>query len=199
MPTQVHDSNGPGPTYIKTVEQLITTTTSAFAFNGKECRSERQRAWHFIERHNTQVSWRSTKFAPSQIGPLQCEAVACSVSFCRGERRVRPPFTPPPPPSSSRVSSSGRRRRLNSRVQSPRGEVLSSSVPGKRTPVLPSSSSAPETRAWLEVVVASSLAPRPSRVRAAVTGKSGLPGTKRREKLADVTVKRRASKNVGKQ
>lgn len=199
MPTQVHDSNGPGPTYIKTVEQLITTTTSAFAFNGKECRSERQRAWHFIERHNTQVSWRSTKFAPSQIGPLQCEAVACSVSFCRGERRVRPPPRHPPPPVLFESLELRPTEASEFPSSVPRGEVLSSSVPGKRTPVLPSSSSAPETRAWLEVVVASSLAPRPSRVRAAVTGKSGLPGTKRREKLADVTVKRRASKSAGKQ
>lgn len=144
MPTQVHDSNGPGPTYIKTVEQLITTTTSAFAFNGKECRSERQRAWHFIERHNTQVSWRSTKFAPSQIGPLQCEAVACSVSFCRGERRVRPPPRRHPPPPVLLESLELRPTEASEFPSSvPRGEVLSSSVPGKRTPVLPSSSSAP--------------------------------------------------------
>lgn len=57
------------------------TPTSAFSFNSKECRGERRRAWHFIERHNTQVSWRSIKFAPSQNSPLQCEAVTCCVLF----------------------------------------------------------------------------------------------------------------------
>lgn len=46
---QVPDSGGSRRKNIKNSGAFITST-SAFAFNGKEWCSERQRAWHFIER-----------------------------------------------------------------------------------------------------------------------------------------------------
>ena len=95
------------------------TSTSAFAFHGKEWCNERQRAWHFIERLYTQSHGGPLKYAPSQDGPLQCEAVICCLvysfnfflfCFCFFEERLSEP--------SSRVSSSHRGRRLNYQVQS---------------------------------------------------------------------------------
>lgn len=55
------------------------TSTSAFAFNGKGWCNGRQGAWHFIERQYTQSHGGPLKYAPSQDGPLQCEAVICCV------------------------------------------------------------------------------------------------------------------------
>ena len=53
---QVPDSGEPRRKKKKHIKNsgAFITSTSAFAFHGKEWCSERQRAWHFIERHYTQ-------------------------------------------------------------------------------------------------------------------------------------------------
>lgn len=67
------------------------------------------------------VSWRSTKYAPSQDGPLQCEAVICCVSFFfLFAERLSQPFLRTPqfkPMESSELSSSVPVKRFEFKLQ----------------------------------------------------------------------------------